>query len=173
MKRILIIGGSILALLGVGYYFSKSKTTDTNKNTNSATDAAEDTETTTPKILVSEKMGLTYEGQTIYKKYKGVAATGSQIGYLIDGTLLTTSNTIYENGEYKAKKPTTPSNGGVANNILGTFLVDNTYQVVYQKREGINLSDYPNSFGFLANGSIVYSGINNPGEESETTFYHT
>lgn len=139
---------------------------------------------TVVNVKAADKLGLTYEGQAIYSKYKGNEVPVDAIGYLADGTLLNAKNTIYADGEYKKKptattNPTTPpvvtySSAGVNLSLkVGELNVDGTYQMVYQQKQGSNLYDYQYGIGYLENGSIVYSELINAGQQDEYSIYHT
>jgi hypothetical protein len=128
----------------------------------------------------SNPIGLKYEGQTIYLTYKGTTIALSdktRIGYLANGTLLTTANTEYRDGEYKARGVTTNPVGttGYVDLSLqvGDLLVDNSMQKVYQKKVGTNLYDFYNAVGFLSDGTMVFKAIMNAGEETEYMYYYT
>ena len=190
MKRVILVVGGLLGLGGLIFWYSKtlgsttlddttskSGTTSNNGTPNSGTpnSGTHDVPVVVPPKVeptkYSEKIGLTYEGQAIYKKWNGVAVSGSLIGYLIDGTLLSPNNAIYENGEYKRK---TPINIDVNLSLLvGMLNVDGTIQKVFQQKTGVNLSDYLRAVGFLENGLIVYLEVRNEGETSEYSYYRT
>jgi competence protein ComGC len=62
--------------------------------------------------------------------------------------------------------------GVSTSSYLGMFFVSGISVKVYGYNSLVNLLDYENAFGFLADGTIVYREIANPGTENEYETYH-
>lgn len=125
-----------------------------------------------PKVNIADKLGLSYEGQPLYKKYNnGSIVNAPHIGYLTDGTLIGTYNAVYRDGEYK--KILLADTGVVPSSYIGMQVVDGLSQKVYGQKTGVNLQDYLRAIGFLETGIIVYQRIVNVGETSEYSYYGT
>ena len=124
------------------------------------------------KVNIADKLGFTYEGQPLYKKYNnGSIVTAPHIGYLTDGTLIGTYNAIFRDGEYK--KIILADTGVVQSSYIDMLVVDGLSQKVYGRKTGVNLQDYLRAIGFLESGIIVYQRIVNVGETSEYSYYGT
>lgn len=125
-----------------------------------------------PDVLLVDKIGLTFEGQPIYKKFRTIAAPAGAIGYLADGRLLTTQNTVYQDGEYK-RNPAYVDSGVVLSSFINFINVDGSLQKVYQTKTGVNLLNYFSAVGFLENGNMVFHEVVNGGQFNEYSYYRT
>lgn len=136
---------------------------------------------TSPVVTLryTSKIGLTFNGgQSIYENWDGVkfsATVGTHrgIGYLTDGTLLHTGNTVYgADGEYLPIKVVVVD-GIDLKSFIGSLNVDGVIQSVYGVKSGVNLWEFFGAIGFLANGNTVFREVINAGQPDEYSYYRT
>ena len=180
MKLFAIITGVILLGLGTYFLIKKSKDkvqkqvdntnpdvynpTDTTTKKPSSTETPKPTGTgTTTEPELTEKLGLTFEGQSIWAKLKGVGVGSTAIGYLADKSILYLKDVEYRDGEYKRIIIDDRYNKSGVNikEILGTFPILNQVgtfdRVVYKfhKTKILDLVKYPDAIGFTDDAYIV------------------
>lgn len=112
---------------------------------------------------------------SLLKKKNNVATTSSNSS---SGSAATASS---NSSSGSVKKTTTNSNttnplnssGVDTRYVVGTFLINNSNQKVYQQKTGVQLYSYPNAIGFLEDGTMVFREIITRGELSEIINYYT
>ena len=202
MKTFSIILG-ILSIAGIGVYFflkKKQKSPDDTTNSSSsatpildkikaATNTNNPNTGTTPRVtptptgtgkdILSEPLGLTYEGgQIIYAKLDGVGVGSNAIGYLSNKTILYLKDVEYRDGEYRNKIiDTTYNQDGVnINEVYGIVPIANalgTFEVtVYKYHKTLLIADFPKGVGFNVQGFIVYKDIFDLGGFGTFPYYY-
>ena len=189
MKTFLIILG-VLSIVGIILYFvlKKSKVTPTQqkemgtsildkiKAKNNTDNQNTGTEVVMPPVL-TEPLGLTYEGQTIYAKRNGIAVGNDAIGYLADNSILYLKDVEYRDGEYKKKIEDVYNSDGVNTKVIvGIVPISNAYLTlevtVYKYHKKLKIEDFPKGIGFNIQGLVVYKDTTDLGSLGKFDYYY-